>query len=949
MTRANEIKINSEVQIDSCKSEDCTGEIHNCTPENAKVQYKGEKIMNYSDDELIAIKNHTAELLPHFLSPARGGGYICPYCGNGSGKDGTGINILPNNPHVVNCFKCGKAFNIFQIVQKVQGTNFSEAVKTCAELTGERISGNGISSAKKAPSTLERENKPVELPKDFTDYYNTCQATLLDPQKNIRAMEYLKSRGLDDFELINRFKIGYDNFKNTIVIPHNKSFYTARAIANDNKRFSNNPKNTHVSLFNAEALHNPDSFIFITEGTFDALSLIKVGVQAVSVGGVTNYKTLIRALEGIENKPRFIILFDPDTAGRNNSINLEKALINIKAFSANEILPLIDGDEKTDANKWLQFNADKLKEITAQIISNAQEKFKNWTPFISTKEVKGNETLPGVKFDYETPTGYVLNLDGLYIFAKNGLKRLANPIIVTKLVENVDEGIYKTALACFKDGKWRYSPAVDNDIIASKNKITALAKFDIDVTSTTASAIVDYIQKFVDTNRAVIPTSEQISHTGWRDDDFSYPILDSKFELDDTIKQQVKYFTSKGSKETVLDLIKELKTIHNFNMALGATLAAPLVHIFNAENIVIHFYGLAGCGKSTISKAVASLFVNPFVSGSLPSANATASALEYLFNGRRDLPCLIEDIGAVDQLDKRTQATIKNLPYQFGNGIGRMRAKAQGGNREIIEIRGSLITNDEKPLTSINSKGGAIRRVIELECAKDMITPEKASRIDTIIRDNYGLFGADWIKYIQTNKVEIISKYKEIRQRMFKQYGIFKVPRHIDQISSICAALVFFNKFVGFDDGTLADSESEFKDTKTDRNELDCCGYILDKLPDNSSIADFERVKPIIRDWYLQHQSNFIDDSQNDETTAPKYNDSKNYDTYGIIKKDFVAVYPKVIREMLENEGFAPDMIIKQLIDDGFLLHDNDKLCKRIRINEGRVYVIAISKEKLFK
>ena len=859
---------------------------------------------------------------------------------------------MKNNPHIVGkCFKCGESFNILQIAEKVKGLDFNEAVKTCAELAGVHIGSNDSYSTKKtkAAPTVKSENKPAEPPKNFTDYYNICGAALLDP-KNIKAMDYLKSRGIGDL-LIAHFQIGYDTSNNTIIIPHDKSFYTARTINQNGNRFTSNPKGSHVTLFNAAALNNPDNFIFVTEGVFDALSLIKIGFQAVAVGGVTNYKTLIRALDSVDDKPKFIILFDSDKAGRDNSINLEKALAETKAFSINETLPLIDGNEKTDTNDWLIHNEDELRKIAVQLVSTAQEKYSNWTAAMDA--IKKSKMLPGVNFEYEIPEGYELDLDGLYVQTrKDELKRISNPIIVSKLVENVDEGIYKTALACFTGGKWCYSPAVDNDIVATKTKITTLAKYGINITSTTAGAIVDYIQRFIDTNRETIPKAQSVSRTGWRGDDFVYLENGGKFELDDTIRQQARFFTSKGDKEAVLPLIKKLKEIDNFNIGLGAALAAPLVSIVGGENIVLHFYGLAGCGKTTLSKAVASLFVNPFVTGALPSANSTASGLEYLFNGRRDLPVFVEDIGAVDQLDRRTQAVMKNLPYQFGNGVGRMRAKAQGGNRETVEFSGALITNDEKPLTSDNSKGGAKRRVIEIECAKDMIAPKLAGEIDDVIRENYGLFGRDWIEYIKSHKSEIQEKCKEIRHRFFETSYIYKVPRHIDQMSTIATALIFFNKFAEFEGSELDDNDNGFTDTVTDMNEFKCCGRIIDQLPFNNDIADFERVKPIIRDWILQNIKKFIDDSNYDETIPVNLNGNgvNSYEIFGIVKAKFFGVYPAIFNKMLANEGFSPEMIIKQLIDDDYLIHDKGRKDKKIRTNDEKsTYVIAIPKDKVYE
>ena len=336
----------------------------------------------FSENMLNEIKNHTAELLPHFLSPAHKGGFICPNCGNGSGDDGTGVNLINGNSHVVSCRVCNQSYNIFQIAQKVEGIKFYEAVKRCADILGMSV-GNSISHLKTPPlqSKLNVKKEQSAPPKDFTDYYIRCHAALLDA-KNALAMEYLKNRSLDDIELIKKYQIGYDEIKRCIIIPHDKTFFTARKITNDkSERFTCNPAGTHVTLFNSEILSSQDN-IFVVEGAIDALSLIKAGFQAVAVGGVGNFKTLIRALENIEARPKFIILFDSDKAGEDNSKKLQDALIKIKIFSTNETLPMIEGNQ-ADANDWLKYDPQQLKEIIAQKISTVQENFKDWTPPIA--------------------------------------------------------------------------------------------------------------------------------------------------------------------------------------------------------------------------------------------------------------------------------------------------------------------------------------------------------------------------------------------------------------------------------------------------------------------------------------------------------------------------------------------------------------------------------------
>ena len=551
------------------------------------------------------------------------------------------------------------------------------------------------------------------------------------------------------------------------------------------------------------------------------------------------------------------------------------------------------------------------------------------TPPSSTDiPIKKKSTLPGVDFEYEVPSGYVLDASGLYILDskkdKPTLKRICNPLIVSRRIVNLDDSTHKIELSSLQD-KW-IRATFSNSILTTKNKIPTVADSGFyDVTSNNAGLIVDYISRFIDTNRKTIPKAQSVSTVGWRGDQFVYPAQDGVFELDELIKPQVRYFTPKGNKDPLLALIHELKSIDNFNIGLGAALAAPIVGITGAENIVLHFWGAAGSGKTTLNRAIASIFVNPFETGAIPSANSTAAALEHFFNGRRDLPTLIEDFDSIDATDKRTQSTLRNLPYNFGNGIGRSRAKAQGGLRKTIEYRGTLITNGEQPLTSDNSKGGAKRRLIELECAKDMVTPKVAEKIDDVIRDNHACIGREWIQYIQDNRSRIIEKAKEIRKSMFKVGNKHNlVPRHMDILASIYVANDAFDVFAGFKDCC-------------GKFETDCLDRIKPKLPSNDEISDVHRVKQFITDWILSH----LDNLQHNEK-----GDTRAYECYGINLADCFGIYPTVMKKVLTDNGYAPS-VLKQLADEGWLLHEKGRIEKRISTIDGRIYFIAIPKDNI--
>ena len=550
-----------------------------------------------------------------------------------------------------------------------------------------------------------------------------------------------------------------------------------------------------------------------------------------------------------------------------------------------------------------------------------------------------------MKFDFKPPTGYVMDVTGIYQNTKDGLKRISrSAIIVSKLIRNIDEGICKTQLSCCKYGKqWITAPAVDNDIIASKQKIVSMSNYEIDINSNNAGAIIEFIAEFTAFNIDTIPKASSVNQTGWRKNgEFVYPNSDSDYVLDDSIRTSLdKIFAVEGKKENVTPLIHKIKKIDVSNINLGATLAAPLVHTFKIDNIVVHTYGLAGSGKTIQNTFLFSLFGNPKANLAMPGADATRVGLENLFAGRHDLPAFIEDLNSVKG-DKKFQSIVQQLPYQFGNGTGRLRGKPKGGNQNLINIRGTLLTTDEKPLTTDTSAGGGKRRVIELKTPNEMFDTETAAEIDDIIRENYGLFGREWIELIKENRAGMKDMYDEIRKGTEDSPGLQqeftnKVPRHIQSITAITTANIFF-------DVHFLDINFEIAYKK----EIDCAKRILQTLPDKSEIADFERAKPIIIDWFLQHRKKFVDDSAYEENT-PQYNETKSFEEYGIIKKDFIAVNTSVFRKMLNDNDFSPDIVIRQLIDDAFLIRDGKNLEKRIRVKglDKLIRMTCIDKSKI--
>jgi len=105
------------------------------------------------------------------------------------------------------CMACGAAGNAIQFVEKFDGVSFRHAFellnggKAAFENAPSRPVKNG--TTQKLPCPLDAEADDGELLDQVSDYYHQ-RLTQSKP-----ALDYLASRGLDDGELVKRFRIGF--------------------------------------------------------------------------------------------------------------------------------------------------------------------------------------------------------------------------------------------------------------------------------------------------------------------------------------------------------------------------------------------------------------------------------------------------------------------------------------------------------------------------------------------------------------------------------------------------------------------------------------------------------------------------------------------------------------------------------------------------------------------
>lgn len=328
------------------------------------------------------------------------------------------MSFNPKN-NTVHCFACDTTYDIFDLVgvlYHIENTA-DKFRKVEAIIKGTPEGYKDIENIRdeiqsRAAKVGEQEKPEKELPV-LMEYYKQCR-------ENLSKCDYLRNRGISD-EIAKKFIIGYDfNFYGiggkkwqALIIPTDGVSYSARNIDKNADKKERSKKHGVETLFNYATIKTtPDKPIFIVEGEIDALSFSEIGENAISLGGVANYRKIAKKVKFYKDKYQsefksyFLIALDNDEKGKEFAEKLKEDLEkhNLKGYILNDIY----GQYK-DANDYLV--ADKEGFIKA--VKGAKDMGEN-TDVIETERVlkeykeKSNKShlqlfINGIGKDADTP------------------------------------------------------------------------------------------------------------------------------------------------------------------------------------------------------------------------------------------------------------------------------------------------------------------------------------------------------------------------------------------------------------------------------------------------------------------------------------------------------------------------------------------------------------------
>jgi len=464
---------------------------------------------------------------------------------------------------------------------------------------------------------------------------------------------------------------------------------------------------------------------------------------------------------------------------------------------------------------------------------------------------------------------WLANENGVYSQNMSQVEQIAcyHPILPIERLKNLESGEEQIKLAFKRNGRWE-EIIVPKVMITSASKIVALSSRGVAVTSENAKLLVRYLSDVENRNTGQIAVQYSSSKLGWIKKEFLPYDTDITFDGDARFRQLFENIGEYGNRDKWYGHVKELRRTGRpeIKMMLAASFASVLIHQIGGLPFFVDLWGETEGGKTVTLMLAASVWANPAESAFIGDFKTTDVALEAKANMLNHLPMILDD---TSKKNRRIEENFEGVVYDLCSGKGKTRSNRDIGINTENHWNNCILTNGECPLTSYVNQGGAINRILEIECGEKVYTDPQLTA-DTL-KQNYGFSGKDFVEVVKAMGADAIREMqKDFQQQLFDDE---KMQKQSISLSIILTADKIATDTL-FKDGQYI-SIDEAKKVLIDRNELSdnerCYRYILDKVAMNGNRFDAQ-------------------------TACEKW---------GIIENGYVFFYNQAFDELCKNGGFS--------------------------------------------
>lgn len=485
---------------------------------------------------------------------------------------------------------------------------------------------------------------------------------------------------------------------------------------------------------------------------------------------------------------------------------------------------------------------------------------------------------------------------GIYISESYGeLCACNHPILPVMRLVNIDTGVEKLRLAYRKGKQWRYLIA-DKKTLASNNSILELANVGVAVTSENSKLLVRYLHDVEGLNYDMIPERNSVSRLGWIDGEGFSPYVENLvFDGDVNFRNFFESVCEHGSFESWLKMAKKIRQGRVFaRILLAASFASVLVRPLGGLPFFVHIWGETEVGKTVGLMLAASVWANPELGRYIHTFNSTAVGREKSAAFVNSLPLILDELQIIK--DKRD---FDQSIYMLSEGAGRTRGNKSGGVDKTPTWSNCILTSGEMPITSSTSGGGAVNRILEIECTERLF--DNPRTVANEIKGNYGFAGKKFIESLQRSGEMEHAKslydriYTEVKTDdiMEKQAGAAALILTADELST---------QWI-FKDGQALTP-----------------GILREFLKSREVVDVNQRAYDFLCDYVAQNYNRFC-------------GQSSDHEVWGVIQDGFVFIIRTIFNHICEEEGFNSRSLLSWLKQKGLLDCQEKRFDKIKRIN----------------
>jgi hypothetical protein len=382
-----------------------------------------------------------------------------------------------------------------------------------------------------------------------------------------------------------------------------------------------------------------------------------------------------------------------------------------------------------------------------------------------------------------------------------------HPIMPVERLTNIDTGIEKIRIAFNRGEGWK-NEIYERRLIADSRSILDLSINGVAVTSENSRSLVRYLHDIENLNYNILPHHNSVGRLGWTNKgEFSPYVENLVFDGNNDFENIYKSIRTEGNFDEWLKVAKETrKTDSPAKIMLAAGFASVLIKILGKLNFIVHFWGGSESGKTVSQMLATSIWADPGEEAYIQTFNGTQVGTELLAGFVNSMPLVLDEFQLVK--DKKMFETIV---YMLCEGTGRIRGKKTGGIQKTPTWKNCVLTSGEGPITNSASGGGAVNRIIEIECEDKLF--KDASAVADILRKNHGHAGKIFIMLLRNEgaKEEVERLYKEF----YHSFGIGATEKQTMAAAAILTADALATKWIFSDNRALkVDDIEKYLSTK---------------------------------------------------------------------------------------------------------------------------------------